>query len=510
MSTVITMRVLRRCVECVSTTSIGYKVMEQFCRRALFKPAYSPPPQDNRYAEPPDPNDGDFFYIPNERLSTILIHPSMATKLKEELGLNRILVTMYEDRAKIIPGKKVKFRPNFRMVEPEDSKYAWQNAAAPLIVSGDHNVFELQTGKGKTIAAEKGVALRQRLPMFITKPAYLAKWKSDIAGDLNLTEGEDFFLIDSVDTLEDLVRKGGKPTAKAYLCSSFTIDRFIQKWMHEVDSIHPNKILPSLGVDITVYDEAHELFRMQYWSYIALNANAVLDLSGTLKPDDPFLKKRYLERFPENVRLEMELDIFIDVVGLAFGMSDRKVVRRVNSQRMYAHHVFEKGIMKRKQMMYRYFDMLYRILDKWYIAEFQPGQKALYLFYTREMCTLFATYLRNKTQGLRIYRYIQDDDFAETENADVIVSTHGKSGTAVDYKGLILNVIAVSLNASQKSLQMLGRTRDGCIERWGIHPKVVYPICMDIPKQVSVYNQRRKLLTGRVRSLITMNSGVVI
>lgn len=509
MSNVIKITRLNRCLECVSESSTGFKILERYCRNNLFKPAVGGQ-GDPRYAPPPDPDNGEFFYIANERLSTILIHYSQLEKLKTELRLNGCMVSFYEDKAKPKPGKKIRFKPSFKMVEDEGSKYEWQNDATPLIVTGDHNIFELQPGKGKTVAAEKGVVLRQRLPMFITKAAYLPKWKMDIEKDLCLVEGEDFFIIENVKMMEKLVKLGGIPTAKAYLCSSHTIDLFIKKWINEVDSINPLKILPSLGVDITIYDEAHELFRMQYWSYMALNANAVLDLSGTLKPDDPFLKKRYAERFPKDCKYELEINAFVDVIGLAFSMSDRKLARKINSQRMYAHHVFEKGIMKRKQVMYRYFDMLFRILDKWFIREFQPGQKALYLFYTREMCTLFATYLRINAKGFKIYRYIQGDEFNETHNSDVIVSTHGKSGTAVDYVGLVLNVISVSINAGQKTIQMLGRTRDGCIERWGIHPKVVYPICTDVNKQISVYNQRRTLLAGRVRSMCTMNSGVTI
>lgn len=362
-----------------------------------------------------------------------------------------------------------------------------------------------------TKTAEKGVIRKGVIPAYITKPAYMAKWRGDVEEDMGLVVDTDFFVIDSVDRLMNMIHYGGDPATKAYLISSFCIDNYIHRWAaNPEDYVDPDQIWEALGVGICVYDEAHEVFRMQYWSVLALAPNCILDLSATLLPDDPFLKARYAERFPTESRLSMDYNAYVDVIGLAFTMEDRKIAQRINRQPMYQHHVFESKVMKQKRTLNRYFDMLYKILDKWYLRDRKEGQKALIMLATRNMCTEFWQYVKLKCPDLDVQRYIEGDKYEVAKEADIIISTPGKSGTGVDYIGLVLNIIAVSVNASQKSMQMLGRTRDACITRWGIHPKVIYPICTNIPKQVTYYNRRRKLLAGRVNSMITMNTGIVI
>lgn len=497
-------------IRAIADDAYSHNVVQQYCKKKLFKPAGSPAVALNPYAAPVDEEEGDLFYIESEKIRTTIITRVLEKDLVNWLTLAGISCT-YSEKASY-KGNRVEF-PNhtLQLMEPADSKYAWQNTASVLIVEEDHNVFELQTGSGKTKTAEKGVIRKGVIPAYVTKPAYLAKWEGDVEGDMGLTVNEDFFVIDSVDRLANLIHYGGDPAAKAYLISSFCIDNYIKRWAaNPEDYVDPDQIWEALGVGICVYDEAHEVFRMQYWSVLALAPNSILDLSATLLPDDPFLKARYAERFPTESRLSMDYNAYVDVIGLAFTMEDRKIAQRINRQPMYQHHVFESKVMKQKRTLNRYFDMLYKILDKWYLRDRKEGQKALIMLATRNMCTEFWQYVKLKCPDLDVQRYIEGDKYEVAKEADIIISTPGKSGTGVDYIGLVLNIIAVSVNASQKSMQMLGRTRDACITRWGIHPKVIYPICTNIPKQVTYYNRRRKLLAGRVNSMITMNTGIVI
>lgn len=497
-------------IRAIADDAFGHNLVQQYCKKNLFKPAGSPATALNPYAAPVVDELGDLFYIECESRRTTILTKVLEKEFVAWLGKEGIKCTFEERTA--FPGKAVVFdNHTLTLMEPPDGKYAWQNTAAILIAEDDHNVFELQTGKGKSIAAEKGAIRRGVITAFITKPAYMPKWVGDIESGLGLVVDQDFVVIDSVSKLVKIVTDGGDQETKAYLISSYCLDNYIHRWAESPDEyIDPDEILSSLGIGLCIYDEAHEVFRMQYWSVLAMAPNAILDLSATLLPDDPFLKDRYAERFPSDTRMNMDFNAYVDVIGLAFSMEDRKIAQRINRQPMYQHHVFESKVSKRKTTQLRYFDMLFRIIDKWYIRERQEGQKALVMLATRNMCTEFWDYCRQRLPDLDVQRYIEGDKYDTAKEADVIISTPGKSGTGVDYVGLVLNVIAVSVNASQKSMQMLGRTRDSCIARWGIHPKVVYPICTDILKQVVYYNRRRKLLSGRVNSMITMNSGIVI
>lgn len=505
MSKLATIQIFHRCLV-VKAQDIGvYNIITRYCHHHLFKPKMA---VSHGHVETSE-TEGDYFYIARECAYEVMLHKSHLEAIKTELRLAGVLVNTIDVKSKHKP-KRVRFKTGFSLMEPAGSKYEWQNQAAPLVVANDHNIFELQMGKGKSIGAMKGVVLRAELPIFITKPAYMSKWAMDITNGLKLVKDENFVVVNELKQLEVLARDGGDPSTKAYLISSFVINAYIKMWSENPDYIHPSEIMERLGAGITVYDEAHELFRMQYWSYMGLNSPAVLDLSGTLIPDDTFLKKRYAERFPTDAKFQMELDVYTDVVGLAFRIGDRKIAQRVNRLKMYNHHVFESKIMKKPRTLENYFDLLYKTLKRWYLDGYKEGQKALFLFYMRDMCDKFTEYLKRKGLHQKIVRYINGDSFEDAIQGDIIVSTHGKSGTAVDIPGLIVNIICVSMSASQKSLQMFGRTRDGCIARWGINPTVIYPICVDIPKQISTYNERRKLLTGRVNSMITTNSGIII
>lgn len=483
----------------------GHQVVQQYCKRHLLKPLT---PVGTK--QDVDPEGGDLFYIESESHRITIVHISQEKALLNYLTSQGIHYSI-EDKEAYQGNPTVFNKHTLNLIEPEGTKYTWQNSASILIAEEDHNTFEVQTGKGKTAAAQKGTVLKGVVTAYVTKPAYLGKWVGDIEEGLGLTLDEDFLLVDNVERLINLVTYGGDPKVKAYLVSSFCIDNYIKRWTEDPDEVpDPDQVWRALGVGLVVYDEAHEVFRMQYWSAMALSPYAILDLSATLLPDEPFLKHRYAERFPLESRLSLDYEAYVDVIGLAFTIQDRKIAQRINKQGMYQHHVFESKVMSKKQALNNYFEMLYKILDKWYLKERQEGQKALFMFATRAMCTEFFDFVKARCPDLNVKRYIEGDKYAEAKEADIIISTPGKSGTGVDYVGLVLNVICVSVNASQKSMQMLGRTRDGCIQRWGIRPRVVYPLCTTIIKQVVYYNRRRKLLAGRVNSLITMNTGIAI
>lgn len=503
---VITFKRYSRAIRASAEDQYGYNILLKYCQQHLYLTATTV--VNGQIVE--DIPSSEHFYIEVPLEFTIIIELTHEDQLKAAAIREGFTVNI--ETVANRPGVKVDF-PNhtLKLMEPEGSKYAWQNNGVIAVCENDHSIFELQPGSGKTRAAIKAIIVKATKPAFITKPAYMPMWDGALKEYLGLVENVDLVVINKLEQLVKLIDKGIDPAVRAYSISSYTIDAYIEEWAAAPSEYKdPFDIMPILGIGICIFDEAHEVFRKQYLSYIAMSPIVLLDLSATLLPDTAFLKKRYLERFPVDNRFQLEYSAFIDVVGLAYTMKDHKVAQRINKQSMYNHHVFESKVLKRTASANKYFDMLYQVAKKWYLDKYQPGQKMLITLSTRQMCEEVTAYFKARCPEHSVVRYIDGDSYKEACAGDIIISTMGKSGTGVDYVGLILNIIAVSVKASQKSLQMLGRTRDACIERWGIRPVVVYPICMTIPKQVVYYNLKRKLLAGRVNSMVTLNTGICI
>lgn len=456
-----------------------------------------------------------FYYID-------ALYEPVLTLLKERISrLMRRDITISETRLNTPEGASVSFKGHaLNMVEPEGD-FFWQNACVERCSQVDpwHNVLEIATGEGKTKTALKIAVTMGKRFMVLTKAAYLDKWVGDLKENLKLRPGE-LYKVKDTKELEILLRDGdarlgggrGHKECKAIVISSHCIENYIKEYLGRYDNaVSPTELLERLGIGLLLYDESHQFFRMNYTSFVMLNPPRVIDLSATLEPDDAFMKARYLERFPLPTRYTGNPYVpFIDAIGLRYSIKDHKVTSRMNRLSMYNHPELEKMIMRNKQMLSNYMHMCAEILKVWYINEKKDGQKALIIFATKAMCTTFTEYMKKKYPTFNVYRYIEGDIYKKATEADIIVSTPGKSGTAVDYVGLVLAIITVAVDATQANLQMLGRTRKSTLKLWNINPKVVYPICNQIKKHHMYWNKKATKFNGRVRKLVTMGSAFTV
>lgn len=382
-----------------------------------------------------------------------------------------------------------------------------------LFVCKDYVVTH-NTKLSMKVANQKGKRI-----LVITKAAYVSKWLGDLSEDLNLRKGE-LIKIDGADGLQDMIEIGktGRLDAtsksdqqiKAMVISSHALDKYIDNFLkYDGVETHPSDILRHLDVGFVIYDETHQLFRMNYWSYLIMNAPDVIDLSATLVPDDTFLKARYMERLPGPSRYDkLEFDKYIDAIGIMYGIDDDKLTRSVNAMSLYNHMAFEGKLLKSKKMQKNYFAMCDAVLGKFYFKDYQPGQKALIFFSTQQMCTEFAEYMQKLHPTQVVKRYIQGDKYEDMQKGDIIVSTPGKSGTAVDIKGLVISLSTVMIDDTQANLQMLGRTRK--TKQWDIDVRMVYMFCRSIRKHMRYHEKRMKMYKGKVKSHMILNSSFMI
>lgn len=458
---------------------------------------------------------GDKYYIPSPKECGFYYINAM-----EETVVNLIRnartskpIKIIEQRFPEYSGDSIVFdRHKLTLVETGD--YAYQNDIVEFATepTRNHTTLEVPTGYGKTkLSMKTAVKLSKRL-LVVTKAGYVDKWIGDLKTDLNLRPGE-LIKIDGVKGLAEMLHIGlsgrmGKmdksdKEIKAMVISSHAIDDYIETYLTNEVLVHPTEVLKTLGVGFLVYDESHQLFRKNFWSFIMLNIPQLMDLSATLQPDDAFLKMRYRERFPPASRYDkLEFEKYIDAFGIMYGIRDYQLVAKVNRMPMYNHLTFEGWLSKTKRQQVSYFTMVDQILEKLYFSTYQKGQKVLVFFSTKQMCTDFAKWIKERHKTFRVERYIQGDKYDIMKKGDIIVSTPGKSGTAVDIPGLIMSLSTVMIDDTQANLQMLGRTR----RSKDFTPKMVYLFCRGIKKHVAYHKKRMTMYRSKVRNHLVMNT----
>ncbi|AQT28163.1 putative helicase [Vibrio phage pVa-21] len=417
------------------------------------------------------------------------------------------------------------------LVEPDGSDFDYQN---PIVAhtsreGHNHNILEVQTGKGKTAMAMKTIVNIGKRTLIITKPGYVDKWTGDLTNknySLSLKPGELIRIgggksssskMDEMDALIEMGRNGeldggkGRKECKVILISSKTFDNWIKHQLeNDVEQVF-EQFMTITGCGVLTYDESHEWFRMNYWTFMLLNPARVLDLSATLIPgDDVFIKHRYDERFPKICRYnDLEYDRYIDALGIYYHTTDQKIIDRMNRMKLYNHIEFEKMVMKRKGSQEAYFAMVKDLIDMFYKnKKWEKGQRALIFFASREMCTRFTEYATKAYPDLNVKRHIQGDNYDEFVKADLGVSTPGKSGTAVDIPGLILTIVTVCLSKEDKNLQILGRTRK--VRDWDLSPKAIFLHCQQLVKHLVYLKRRQKMFRNKVQSFKILNSKFII
>lgn len=467
-------------------------------------------PQGDQYSVHAD--DGVYYFMNGqmEAIRNIIDQTMMNLGIKIDIIYNKFEPPV---------GKEVTFdNYNFNIwEEDEDSKFYFQNGVVETITgpSPRHDILEIQTGRGKSLMAMKAFVLNSKRVLMITKPSYVEKWVPDLTKStergLGLKDGE-LLVCGGVKAVDDLLEAGrqgtlnSKPETKVILISSRTLDMWIKECIEDGEMELVENFLTYIETDYVVYDETHEWFRNNYWTTMLLNPPRLLDMTATIIPEDQFMRNRYAERLPNECRYnDVDYIRYIKAISVYYTMLNKKDIKRINSMKFYNHTEFEKVIMRRgKKCKEAYYNMVYELLNMFYFRKYQKGQRALIFFASQKMCTEFVDYVKERRPNFNVKRNIQGDSLEEFLEADIGVSTPGKSGTAIDIPGLVLSIMTVALNKGDKNLQVLGRTRE--VKDWDVEPRVIYIHAHQVAKHVKYLIRREKLFRGKVKSFDILSS----
>ena len=404
-----------------------------------------------------------------------------------------------------------------------DPAWTFQNDVVDYAVSKERNhcILEVQTGKGKSKMSMKVLVRLACRGMYITKASYLDKWAKELREMFSFSNTE-LIKVGSKNDFINLIKKGQnkeldgsyrKPgdCVKIILVSSHIVEDYITDYFnnHPKGWVHPAKVLEVLGVGQLGVDETHEYFKKNYIISMVLNPIRLLDMSATLVPDDDFLKLRYVERMPLEFRYDkLEYDIYAKAACVFYRIADRTVFRKLNNMRMYNHTELEKWILKRKRTTKEYFEFCDKVLDLGFHRDREPQMRALVIFATVEMCVKFTDYMTEKHPDLTVRKYNQGDNYEEAIEADIVVSTPGKSSTAIDIKGLVQVLNTVASKASQRQIQILGRARK--LFTWERAPLVSYIACGQIIKHREYHEHRLAIIKPLVTEFVEYRSNRII
>lgn len=364
-----------------------------------------------------------------------------------------------------------------------------------------------------TKSAQKTMVKLGTRTVIIVRPSYIDKWEYDTCRDKSgLRERRKrVYIAKGVRGITEMLYEGMHGELDKRRISTIMIPTTsLQLWIkdycenpQQYTQIEIGNFYNYLKAGLVLHDEIHEHFLLVYLSAIAMNPPKLLEMSATIDPSKSkqFICERYLERFPLKARLSVDYIPVVDVAGIYYSISDPKFCGKANRMKLYSHTTYEKNLYQHG-LIDQYFDMVYDLMKRGYLNNYQQGQKALVFFSLVQTCKDFQSYLdRRLAQDgwkLTTAKYNAGDSYDKFIAADIGVSTPGKAGTAIDIPGLVLALVTIPIDDKQLNEQITGRPRE--VTAWDLTPKVLFLHCVQVSKHNRYLRSRKRELEKIVKS----------
>lgn len=384
--------------------------------------------------------------------------------------------------------------------------------------------LEVQTGKGKSALACKGIVDDGGRGAFVVLPRYIDKWMADI-GKYMKVKPDDVLLVNTAKALGQVMahaQQGSLGDFKIVLFSLTTLDIWL-KLYESVDAdtypypYSPQEFMQVIGMRTLVFDEVHQSAHQVFNCIIHFHVMKQIYLSATLKSDDAFIMRMYNVAFPIVDRYKTpEWDKYIDVVALEYGIADAQKIKTSYRRREYSHAAFEDSIRRNRKLYKQYMELIWSVVLNDYLRIRQPGMKMLIFCAKVETCETIVAYVKRKLAKhgfpeLTVSKYVAEDQYSVLLESDITASTLGSSGTAVDIPDLVVVLMTTNISAIAANHQAVGRLRKILKPEWsGVPLRFLYTYCRDIPKQVDYHMKKIRDLEGIVKSHTTQVSTVVL
>lgn len=369
-------------------------------------------------------------------------------------------------------------------------------------------VTELQTGKGKTYSALKAAAKVGKRTVIQLRGGYVNQWVENIKEYFHIKKG-DILVLRGKKALKSAINlaKAGEITARFIIVTSRTMYALFKEYeKHGDDNIYgirPEEFYQLLGVGLRIVDEAHEDYHFNFRSDIYSNVQSAIHLSATLLTDDSLRRRMYEIALPRSCWYTgIEYDKYVGVKAYMFSTKDpHKLVLTERNQSNYSHGAYETSIMKDTGILMNYLEVIREVVQKEFIEyEWDSGQKCIVFCRLVEFCETVRDYLAEFYPELDICVYVAGTDDEVLKRADIIVSTVGSAGTAIDIKRLKTAVLTQALNKRETNEQVKGRLRklrDKEGNFTDITPVFAYLVNTSVKKHRQYHDEKKEQFKGR-------------
>jgi len=410
------------------------------------------------------------------------------------------------------------YEPATMAVLPNEAynPYDYQLRAIDFILAPDEEgdlrtrFIAMPTGTGKSLTAVRSTTdERCRTRTLICMQAkYLKKWPRDVT-EYTTVSGKRVVVLKGskeIRAVISIARDGDVPY-DYILVSMTTMLNYIKDFEDnpelclEMYGLHPQKFCELLGIGQVIVDEAHENLHGVYRLMVYTHVPKFIGLSGSLLHLDPFIERMQHMMFPKEMRFnEIKMKKYIQAYAIAYSFNDfegSKIRTQEYGSSTYSQTAFEQSILKKKDLLQKYMEMIDYNVEFAYLRDYQPGDKLVIYAGRIEMCTAIAAYFKKRYPKLDVRRYADGDPYENLLDADIRVTTILSGGTAHDIPNLRVVIMTNAIQSAQANIQVLGRLR----ELKDRDVKFVYLYCEQVKRHVDYHHQRKDLFKERVAGI---------
>lgn len=493
------------CFSITECSELDHPIVKSFCKRLqLFETVYE---------------DGEKKY----KATTVF---ASATKSRDEYRLH---INLFDDfmgllRAKsIVPIiniheavfsdiQKVVFIPKDlpppREHQPPLIDYICSEESSPVIT--------LQTGLGKTyttLCAMHRLGIRTA---YIMKSSFIERWEPEVCKRFKM-KSKDIMIAKGMTSLMSLLEMviDGEVNPKCIFITTTSITDYIKHYeeygISDRTPYHPVEIYDILKVGMAVLDEGHIAPHQIMKIFTYTHVYKFVTLSATLETKNRFINEMYALMFPLDKRNNGGIyKVYIGVRSIYYNIENIKKYH-FRSFMGYSHTTFEKSLLlgRNRGGLKNYLNLIKWSIDDIFTRIYQPKMKMFVFCSTINMCDTVKTFLSKVYPNWTIGRYCQKDTQAVFDTSDIIVTTLGSGGTAVDVPNLMASLCTVAVDSQISVEQVLGRTREPK-DFPGQTPIFAYFTCRDIEAHMRYDNNKRDLFKNKVVFHATTNAPVRI
>lgn len=333
-------------------------------------------------------------------------------------------------------------------------------------------VTDLQTGKGKTFCALSAMVKLGLRTVIQLRGGYVSRWIDDLEGLFDFKKGE-VLVIRGRDALMSLINmaKADDLDAKVIIITNKTLYKFFEE--HEANPYEnyyeckPEQLYPLLRAGLRIVDEVHEDYHLSFRTDIYCHIPTSIHLSATLSTEEAFRRRMYDIALPKDCWYTgIAYDKYIISYALFYqNNGDRKLRTSEKGQDTYSHGAYEKSILRHRDMLANYLEIVRWPIQKYYIEDdWQGGQKCIVFCYLVEFCEVLRDHLRKHYPELDVQEFVAETSESVLKTADIIVSTIKSAGTAQDIPDLKTSILTHAVRKKEANIQTLGRLRK--LKRW--------------------------------------------